>query len=117
MIQKLKWFNIALRAVMELGIVLGLGYWGFKTGSGTAMKFVIGIGAPLIGFGFWGLADFRRTGSNPEVLRLMQELTISGLAAAGLYSVGEHILGLLLAFISIIHHTLIYMLRETLIKP
>jgi hypothetical protein len=25
----LKWFNVALRGVMEFGIVIALGYWGF----------------------------------------------------------------------------------------
>ena len=34
----LKWFNIGLRALMELGIVLALGYWGYQAGNSTAMK-------------------------------------------------------------------------------
>lgn len=41
----LKWINVALRALMELGIVVALGYWGCKTGSGTGAKILLGIGA------------------------------------------------------------------------
>lgn len=37
----LKWINVALRALMELGIVVALGYWGCKTGSGTGAKILL----------------------------------------------------------------------------
>ena len=113
---KPEWFNLGLRAIMESGIVLALGYWGFQTGSSPGMKILLGIGAPVLGFGFWGLVDFHQAGRLSEPLRLMEELGISGLAALALYAAGQHILGLTLVGISILYHTLVYTLGGSLLK-
>ena len=43
---------------MEIGIVAGLGYWGFQAGHGIALKIILSVCIPLIIFGFWGLVDF-----------------------------------------------------------
>jgi hypothetical protein len=112
----LKSFNLALRALMELGIVAALGYWGYKSGNGTAAKILLGVGAPLLGFGFWGLVDFRQAGSWAESLRLIQELLVSGLAALAWYIAGAHAWGWALALLSVVHHTLVYLLGGTLLK-
>jgi len=74
--------NIALRGLMEFAIVLGFAYWGYRTGGTTAGKIGLAIAAPAVGFGFWGLVDFRQAGKAAEVLRLLQELLLSGSAAA-----------------------------------
>jgi hypothetical protein len=81
---KLKWFNLALRALMEMGIVLALAYWGYQIGNKTATKILFGIVAPLIGFGIWGAIDFHQAGNMAEPLRLIEEMIISGLAALAL---------------------------------
>lgn len=116
MVSALKWFNTAIRALMELGVVVGFGFWGFKTGNSTFSKILLGIGTPMLGFGFWGLVDFRRAGSLSEPLRLIQELTITGLAALALYVAGARAWGLALVTISIVHHALVYLLGGTLLK-
>ena len=113
---KPEWFNLGLRAVMEFGIVLALGYWGFQTGSSPGMKILLGIGAPVVGFGFWGLVDFHQAGRLSEPLRLVEELVISGIAAFALYVAGQHVLGLALAGISVVYHTLVYALGGSLLK-
>jgi Protein of unknown function (DUF2568) len=113
----LTWFNLGLRVLMETGIVLGLAYWGFEAGSNTATKVVFAIGAPLVGFGFWGAVDFRRVGRLSEPLRLIEELAISGLAAFALFASGQHVLGVILAAISIIYHVLVYVSGNRLLKP
>lgn len=109
-------FNIFLRGAMELGIVAAFAYWGVKAGGSTGERILLGVGAPLLGFGFWGLVDFRRAGSLAEPLRLIQELAISGLAAAALIAVGQPALGWILASASILHHALVYLLGGKLIK-
>jgi hypothetical protein len=38
MLSRLKWFNMALRGLMELGIV-ALGYWGIKPARTRAQRF------------------------------------------------------------------------------
>ena len=79
MTSTLKWFNIGLRGLMEFGIVFALGYWGYRLGNSAGVKLLLAIGVPLVGFGFWGLVDFRQAGLLVEPLRLVQELMISGL--------------------------------------
>lgn len=116
MVSTLKWINVGLRALMELGIVIALGYWGYSVGNSTAMKIFLAIAAPLIGFGFWGLVDFRNAGSLAEPLRLIQELVITGLAAAAWYVAGAQAWGWALGTLSIVHHVLVYVLGGTLLK-
>jgi Protein of unknown function (DUF2568) len=116
MISTLKWFNVGVRGLMELGIVVALGYWGYKTGESTTAKILLSVGAPLIGFGIWGLVDFRNAGSFAEPLRLMEELIISGLAALAWYVAGAQSMGWMLGIIAIVHHVLVYLLGDRLIK-
>lgn len=116
MASKLSLFTLVLRVVMEAGIVAALGYWGFRTGENTGMKILLGIGAPVLGFGFWGLVDFHQAGRAAEALRLIQELLISGLAAVGLYAAGQPTLGWALGGVSIAHHILVYLIGERLLK-
>jgi Protein of unknown function (DUF2568) len=115
-ISALQWFNVALRGVMELGIVAAMGYWGYQAGSSLVPKVLLAILAPLIVFGFWGLVDFHQAGHMAEFLRLAQELVISGLAAFALYTSGQQALAWALGLIAIIQHSLVYMLGETLLK-
>ena len=112
----MKWVNLALRSIMELGIVIGLGYWGYQTGESDISRILLCTGAPLIGFGFWGAVDFHQLGRVAEPLRLIQELVISGLAALALYTAGAHVPGWMLALISVIHHLLVYLLGDRLLK-
>jgi hypothetical protein len=112
----LTWFNVALRGVMELGIVLALAYWGYHTGGSTLAKVALAVGAPALGFGFWGLVDFHQAGRMAEPLRLVQELVISGLAAVALVVAGQPALGWALGLISIAHHALVYGLGQRLLK-
>ena len=116
MLKSLKTINLALRGIMESGIVAGLAYWGFHSGQNTAIKILLCIGAPLLVFGFWGLCDFHNFGKWSETLRLIQELLLSGLAAVALYTTGLHFWGWILGVISIIHHIFVYPLGETLLK-
>ncbi|MFN2198857.1 MAG: YrdB family protein [Anaerolineales bacterium] len=114
--EALKWFNVALRGLMEFGIVAAMSYWGYQAGSSPLSGVILAITAPLIVFGFWGLVDFHQAGRMSEPLRLVQELVISGLAAAALFITGQPALGWTLGVISIIYHGLVYLSGETLLK-
>jgi hypothetical protein len=109
-------FNVFLRGLMEFSIILAFGYWGYHAGSTTGAELLLAIGAPLLGFGFWSLIDFRQAGTMSEPLRLIQELVISVLAAIALYAAGQPDFGLALIAISLLHHGLVYALGERLIK-
>jgi hypothetical protein len=74
------------------------------------------VGAPALGFGFWGAVDFHQAGRLGEPLRLLQELAISGLAAVALYAAGQHLLGWALGLLSVIYHALVYAQGGRLLK-
>lgn len=108
--------NIALRGIMEFGIVAAFAYWGITSGKNITAKILFGISAPLLLFGIWGVVDFRNAGTISEYLRLAEEIIISGLAAYALFSVGQTFLCWALVSISVVHHALVYLLGQILLK-
>ncbi len=115
LLSTLRLLNVALRGVMEAGIVAALAYWGVRTGDSAVAKVILGVGAPVVGFGLWGAVDFREASSLAEPLRLLEELVISALAALALYAAGSHALAWGLALLSALHHALVYALGTTLL--
>jgi Protein of unknown function (DUF2568) len=109
--------NLALRVLLEVGVVAALADWGYHTGGGTTASVLVAVAAPLAGFGFWGGVDFRRAGRLAEPLRLAQELAISGLAASAWYATGRHALGLALAALSLLYHACVYASGARLLDP
>lgn len=112
----LRWSNVGLRGFMEAGIVIGMAYCGYKLGNQVSWKVVLAILLPVVGFGFWGMVDFHQFKKFGEILRLVEELSITGLVAAALYGLGAHSAGWALAIISVLHHGLNYILGERLLK-
>jgi len=113
---KLRWVTLALRVTMEAAIVAALAMWGYQAGPGTAGKLVLALAAPAVGFGVWGAVDFRQAGRFAEALRLVQELAISGLAAAAWYTAGQHALGAALVIVSVAYYGLVYLGGGRLLK-
>jgi hypothetical protein len=108
--------NLALRGIMEVGIVVALAYWGYWTGHSTIQRALLSIGAPVLVFSFWAFIDFRKTGPTAELFRCVQELVLSGIAAVSLYTTGQRTLGWILGLVSIVHHLAVYLLGERLLK-
>jgi Protein of unknown function (DUF2568) len=106
---------LVMRVTMEAGIIAGFSYWGVMQGDSVGTKIAFGVLAPVVGFGVWGALDFRFAGSSAEVLRLIEELAISLLAATALYSTGREALGLALGSLSIAYHVMVYMSGERLL--
>jgi hypothetical protein len=102
---------------MEAGVVAALAYWGVHTGDGAGMKLALGLGAPALGFGFWGVVDFHQAGRLAEPLRLIQELVVSGIAALAAYAAGLPVAGIALAALSLVYHGLVYAAGARLLEP
>jgi Protein of unknown function (DUF2568) len=109
--------NLILRVLMEVGVVAGLAFWGVHTGGSTGAKILLGVGVPVLGFGFWGAVDFHQAGRFAEPARLIQEIAVSGLAAFAWYAAGRHGLGIGLAALSVVYHALVYASGARLLKP
>ncbi len=82
--------NLALRFLLELGLLAALAYWGFQTGVGLPARLGLGLGAPLLAAVVWGLfvapASRRRV---PLPWRLVLEAALFGAAVAGLAAAGQ----------------------------
>ena len=113
----LSWLNVGLRGVMETLLVLGLGYLGYLMGEGKFWKIFLAILMPVVFFGIWGIVDFRRLNKYAESFRLIEEMLITLLAAAALYVYGAHFIAWALAILSVVHHSLTYLIGDRLLKP
>jgi hypothetical protein len=107
--QILKGANLLLRFLLELCALGAVGYWGFKTGSGIAVKIGLGIGAPLVVAVVWAVFISPRAPVHlPLPLSLLLQVVIFGLAAAALAVAGHHILGWVFVAVVVINSALMY---------
>lgn len=101
---------------MEIGLVIGFGYWGYFIGGNATTRILYSALLPALAFGFWGLVDFHQFHKHGEKLRLIQELVLTALACVAFYLTGSYLTALMLASLSIVHHALIYLTGDRLLK-
>jgi hypothetical protein len=105
----LKNINLALMFVLELCMLVALGYWGFTLDQGLAVRVGVGLGAPILMAVVWGLWMAPRARNRlTEPLHLIAELLIFGLAIAALYAAGRPGLALVFGIIYTINVGLRY---------
>jgi len=108
-LELIKGANLALRFLLELCALVALGYWGFKTGSGTLAKIALGIGTPLVAAVVWGVFVAPRAPVElPGALVLLLQVLVFGSAAAGLAATGHRTLALVFAVVVLINAILMY---------
>ena len=79
---------LLVRFLLELCMLGALGYWGFKTGDSAAMKWVLGLGAPLLAAVVWGLFIApKATFEVPKAVWLGLQVVLFGAAAVALAAV------------------------------
>lgn len=88
--EMLKVINLLVRFLLELCILTIFGYWGFNTGNNAFMKFLLGLGAPILFAVLWGtfLAPKSPMRLHEPWLFLL-ELVIFALTCWALYSTGK----------------------------
>lgn len=114
-VRRVTWLNLGLRVGLEVGVVAAFAFWGYRVVDG-GWRPLLAVAAPLAGFGFWGLIDFRQAGRWAELLRLVEELVISGLAALALLSIGAHTAAAMLLGLSLGYHGSVYFAGERLLR-
>ena len=112
----LRSLNLLLRALVEIGVLTGPLLYGYQIGQNTGMKIFLSVIVALLVFGCWGLVDFHQCGRYAELLRLLQELLLSAVAALAFFESGLHRAGWALAILSVVHHILLYLLGDKLLK-
>ena len=85
-----KMINLLVRFLLELCILAIFGYWGFQTDGNTFIKFLLGLGAPILFAVVWGtfLAPKSPMRLNEPWLFLL-EFVVFGLTCWALYSTGK----------------------------
>ncbi len=108
-VNMLKPVNLALAFLLELGVLVALGYWGSQTGQGTIARIALGIGVPVIAVAVWALFGAPRSTRRlrgPWLLLL--RLLFFGTGAVALYAAGQQGLGIAFALVSAINLILVY---------
>jgi hypothetical protein len=107
----IKSINLAVRFLLELCLLVAVGYWGFHTGRGAIAKIVLGIGVPLLVAVVWGAFLAPRAARRlHEPWRVLLEVALFGLATAGLIAAGRPALAWILALAFVLNRALIVVL-------
>ncbi len=109
------WLNVGLRALVEIGLATGLGYWGWHTGTDTWQSWGLAVAAPAVGFGIWGAVDFHQLGRYAEPARLLEEVGLAGLTVIALAAAGRPGPATAFAGISLAHYVLVYAVGNRLL--
>ena len=107
--------NLIVRFVLELCALATAGYWGWAVQPGPG-RYLLAFGLPLLLMILWGVFavpdDPSRSGRAlvpvPGVLRLILELAVFAFVAWALYDVGRPLLGLILAWVTVVHYIVSY---------
>ena len=113
MMEIIKWVNLALRFLLELAVLVALGYWGFHVDRGMLVKVGLGIGAPLVAAGVWAIfgapkSDHHLTGGWYVLL----EIVVFGSAAIALAAARQTTLAAVFAAVVVVNAVLLRVLGE-----
>ena len=77
--------NLGLRFALELTLLGTLGYWGFQSNGGV-LRWLLGIGAPLVAAIAWGVWVAPASSNRlADPLRLVVEITLFGAGVLALW--------------------------------
>jgi len=104
--------NLAVRFLLEIAMLLALGYWGWHLG-GSWQQYAAAIGLPVIAAALWGVFRIPNDPNPapvaiPGMIRLLLEWGLFGSAVWALYDLGYTALSLVMAVIVIVHYLVSY---------
>lgn len=106
-------FFLLLVFLSEVAAIIAYGYWGFQFHSSAWIKWVLGIGIPVVVIVVWGLLLSPKASVQiPQALRIGMKAVVFGLAAAALYMAGRPRLALLFGLCVLVSHAMDYLLAE-----
>lgn len=109
----LKNVNDIISFILELAMLIGIGYWGFYGEKSTWMKWLIGIGFPLAAVIIWGLllapkATYRLDTTNGVLVSSLLFL----LAAIALYTAQQRESAIVFVIFTIINRILVLVWKQ-----
>ncbi len=116
--------NLALRFMLELGILFAFGYWGWTRDIGP-WRYLLAIVLPVAAAILWGTFRWpHETAGSPRApvpipgwLRLLMEVVLFGLAIWGLYEAGATLAAVVFAFVTLFHYAISYDRVLAMIRP
>lgn len=109
----LKSLNVAVRFLLEICVLISVGYWGFKTGSGWFFKILLGIGAPLLIAIIWGTFGAPKANMQLHGLMLLAlEVIVFGSGVAALFATKNYSLAWGFAAIVILNKILMFVWKQ-----
>jgi uncharacterized protein DUF2568 len=113
MLATLRIANLALAFMLELCLLGAVGYWGFQVGSNTALKFVLGLGAPLLVAVFWGIVLAPRAPVPvPEPWHTVLAAAVFALGVTALFASGQPAWGVALGVAFAVNRVLFSVVPE-----
>lgn len=99
---------VGVRALLEVGVLLAVGYWGFTTTEGL-LAVALGLGAPLAVAAVWGVFGSPKA-SRPvgEPWRLLLSLALFTAGAGALVAAGRPVLGAGLGVVAAVDTAVVY---------
>lgn len=103
--------NLAVRFMLEIAMLIALGYWGWHlSGAG---RYVAVAGLPIAAAVLWGMFRIPNDPKPapvaiPGILRLLLEWGLFGFAAWALYDLGHSTVSIALSVIVIVHYFVSY---------
>ena len=103
--------NLAVRFMLEIAMLIALGYWGWHL-SGVG-RYVAVAGLPIAAAVLWGMFRIPNDPKPapvaiPGILRLLLEWGLFGFAAWALYDLGHSTVSIVLSGIVIVHYFVSY---------
>jgi Protein of unknown function (DUF2568) len=109
----LKLANLAVSFLLELCALAAFAYWGFQVGPNLFVKFLLGLGTPILVGVVWGIFIAPRAYITlPRPLNLTLRLIVFGLAALSLAAVSLTTLAWLLAIVVIVNYALVIIWKQ-----
>lgn len=109
----LKGLNATLAFLLELAMIVSLGYWGYQSTDSALLKWLLAIGLPAVAILVWARyfapKATRRLSIVPGALL---SLGLFLLAALALYSVNQPAAAMVLVVAAIINRTLVLVWRQ-----
>ncbi|WP_439027025.1 YrdB family protein [Haloarchaeobius sp. DT45] len=99
---------LASRFLLELGVLVALGYWGFRAGDGSLVRYGLALGLPLLAAVVWGLFVSPKARVPLRGLsRLSVELAVFGGGSLALYAAGFPALAVAFAVVAVVNRALV----------
>ena len=109
----LKGLNATLAFLLELAMIVALGYWGYQSSDSGVLKWLLAIGLPLVAMVIWAMYFAPKANRRLSIMPgALLSLGMFLLAALALYTAHQSAAAMVLAAFAIVNRTLVLMWRQ-----